>query len=597
MLAFACGGGAPRATTPSAKPTTAVAPKETTKTAAFTPATIDAALREEWKRANITPAPIADDATFLRRAYLDILGTVPSPDVTKRFLDDAAAPSRAERRARLIESLLAAPEYAEHWMNYWDDVLMGREAKGNLVDRISFRFWLRAKLATNTPWDRMVSELISATGQNGYGGPKIKGVAMIPMGSKLEDDDPDLAHAPPSINGAVNWTLRFEQTPQDLGGSAARIFLGVQIQCAQCHDHKTEPWKQDDFRKFSSAFFRAKVDPIDRGKPMGAVRRVELVDSAQPPPRFSKNMEVAPLVRAKATALDGTDLDKGANTRKALAAWMTSKQNPWFAKAFVNRMWGHYLGRGFYDPVDDIRPSNPATTPELLDKLTADFIAHDFDVKHLIKTICATEVYQLGSSAQAKLEGDKENKLWARFHLVPLGPEELLNAIFRATDIEKTAQKAGIKDLDALRLNVVRQYSFLFDVDEEADEPDYSGTVSQALALLNGALVGQSSRALPGSMVSDLANGPGTDAEKVDSLCLRVLARHASNEERERWVKYIAEADARAADSAKTPKKKPAKTGPLDRLANRRANVTPKQAAYEDIVWSMLNSSEFTFNH
>jgi len=587
LLLSACGATAKPVTQ---TPTRAVAPKEVERKVAFGPANIDAALRDEWKKANVTPANPADDATFLRRAYLDIAGTIPSLEATQKFLDDKSP----AKRARLIDTLRASPEYANHWMNYWDDVLMGREVRGNLVDRAAFRYWLRAKLAANTPWDRLVNDLISATGQNGVGGPKSKGVVGMatPMGSTSgEDEEPDLA----AVNGAVNWTLRFEQNPQDLGGSASRVFLGVQIQCAQCHDHKTEKWKQDDFRRFSSAFFRAKVEPIDRGKPMGSVKRVELHDSDKAQPRFAKNAELTPIVKAKATALDGTDLEKGTGTRKALAAWMTSKQNPWFAKAFVNRMWGHYLGRGFYDPVDDMRPSNPATAPELLDRIAADFIAHDFDVKYLVRTICATEAYQLSASST---KTDEENKLWGRFHLVPLGPEELLNAIFRATDLDKTAQKAGIKDLDALRVNIVRQYAFLFDVDEENDEPDYSGTVSQALALLNGALVGQSARALPGSMVSDLEKSAGTDAEKVDLLAVRVLSRHATPEERDRWTKYISEADSRAADAAKAPKKKPAgKSGPLDRLANRKANVTPKQAAYEDIVWSMLNSSEFTFNH
>src|SRR5262249_14953525 len=154
------------------------------------------------------------------------------------------------------------------------------------------------------------------------------------------------------------------------------------------------------------------------------------------------------------------------------------------------RMWGHFLGRGFYDPVDDIRPSNPPAAAELLDAMARDFSANDFDIKRLIRTICSTEAYQLSVEAPAS-KADAENKLWGRFHLAPLGPEELLNAIVRVTDLESTARQAGIKDIDQLRTNIFRQYAFLFDTDEEDDEPDYSGTVSQALALLNGALVAQ----------------------------------------------------------------------------------------------------------
>jgi hypothetical protein len=266
---------------------------------------------------------------------------------------------------------------------------------------------------------------------------------------------------------------------------------------------------------------------------------------------------------------------------------MTAKQNPYFAKAFVNRMWGHFLGRGFVDPVDDIRPSNPATMPALFDEVAADF-ATDFDVKRLIRTLTATEAYQLSASNEAKT--DPENKLWARFHLVPLGPEELLNSVFRATDVEHTGKELGIKNMDQLRANVVRQYAFLFDTDEEDDEPDYSGTVSQALTLLNGALVAQGARALPGSATANLVNGSGTDAEKVDALAVRVLSRHATAAEKERWVAYVNEAP-------RAGKGDPSKATVLRPLANRNPNISAKASAYEDLFWSMLNSSEFTFNH
>ncbi len=578
LVLVAC---APAPVTP-ARPV-ATAPKE--RPALSGAAAIDAALREHWKKAGVVPAPRADDATFLRRAYVDVVGTVPPVDVTRRFLADPAP----DKRARLVEALIASNEWAEHWMNYWDDVLMGRDTRGNVVDRAAFRSWLRGRFAAHAPWDQIVRELVSATGRNGSGGPKAKaaGLAIAPA----EDDDEG------AVNGAVNWTLRFEQSPQDLGGNASRIFLGVQIQCAQCHDHKTESWKQDDFRRFTSAFFRTKVQPLDpvppsgttkRGKPMG-LRRVELVDAASAPPRFAKKMsELEPVVRAKPTALDGTDLEQGAGTRKALAAWMTSKENRWFARAFVNRMWGHFLGRGFYDPVDDIRPSNPATAPELLDAIAADFVAHDFDVRWLVRTICATEAYNL--AAQRRSSDD----LWASFHLVPLGPEELLNAIFRVTDVEAAAQRAGIANMDALRATVARQYAFVFDTDEEADAPDYSGTVTQALALLNGALVRQGSRALPGGTAAEIANGTGSDEEKIDALALKVLARPATAEERERWLAYVREAHGERTK----PKPKAGKRDPLERLSNRRAGaVPPRTAAYEDLLWALLNTSEFSFNH
>jgi len=523
------------------------------------PDVLDGPMRAAWARAGVVPAPRADDATYLRRVYVDLVGTVPGPDETRAFLTDVAP----DKRRRLVDRLLASDGYAKHWTAYWEDVLIG-SAKAGLVDRAAFRGWLGARFAENTPWDRVVAELLTATGTNGG-----------------EQD----------ANGAVNWTLRYEASPQDLGGHAARVFLGAQIQCAQCHDHKTESWKQDDFRRFTSAFLHARVDPLDHDKKMG-VRRVALLDAASAPPRFAKNAELAPIVRTRATALDGTDLERGKDTRKALAAWMTSKDNPMFARAFVNRMWGHFLGRGFYDPVDDIRPSNAPTAPEILDRLAADFVAHGFDVKHLLRVICAAEVYQLAASAEAKT--DPEDALWGRFHVAPLGPEELLSAILRGTDLEAAAERAGIKNVDTLRASLQRKYAFLFDVDEENDEPAYSGTVSQALALLNGALVAQGTRAHPGSAVRALVEGPGDDRDKVEALVVRVLARPPTAAERARFVEYVG-GHSPPSDDVKVNDKTKRRGDPLERLD--RGRTLAKAAAYEDLFWALLNSSEFTFNH
>lgn len=596
--ASAC-GGAPPAPARTARATAGEPATRKDSTPALTSEAIDGALHEAWQHENLTPAPRSDDATFLRRVYLDVVGTIPTPEATTAFVSS----TEADKRRKVVDTLLASPSYAEHWMNYWDDVLMGREVKGPVVDRVAFRYWLRARFEANAPWDRIVRDLVSATGQNSIGGAKVRlpqamAMAMattVPLGSSVpkkgEEDAADLEQ----INGAVNWTLRFETTPQDLAGNASRIFLGVQIQCAQCHDHKTEKWKQEDFRRFASAFLHVKLEPIDRGKPMGNIRRVEVGDLARVAPRFTKNADVAPIARVKAAALDGTDLEKGEGTRKALAAWMTARDNPWFAKAFVNRMWGHFLGRGFYDPVDDMRAVNTPSMPELLDRIAADFVAHDYDVAYLIRTICATEAYQLAASAAAK--PDPENKLWTRFHLVPLGPEELLNALLRATDLESAAKKAGIQDLDQLRTQLVRQYAFLFDVDETDDVPDYSGTVTQALSLLNGQLVGQGARAIPGSALDDVLAKPGDDASKIDALVLRVLSRKPTDAERTKWVNYVQVAGKTPRPTIPPPKRGGPGAGPLGRLGNKAPPVDARRAAYEDVMWALLNSSEFVFNH
>lgn len=589
FASVACGHAPPNAPPP---PQAVVPPAAKQKVASFGVAGIDKALRTAWQKENLTPAPPADDATFLRRAYIDIVGTIPPAEVTRVFL----ASDAPDKRRKLVDRLLDSPEYAEHWMNYWDDVLMGRELKGGQgVDRVAFRSWLRARFEANAPWDRVVRDLVSATGQNSIGGERVnvaKALA-VPLGSRVpkkgDEDGIDLDR----INGAVNWTLRFEQTPKDLAGSASRVFLGVQIQCAECHDHKTEKWKQDDFRSFASAFFHQRAVPLDPKKNMGVQKRFEISDLDRVAPRFAKNPELESIARSKARALDGTDLEKGKDTRKALAEWMTSAKNPWFAKALVNRMWGHFLGRGFYDPVDDMRATNEPVLTEVLDQVSADFAARDFDLKELIRTITSTEAYALSASPNAKT--DPENKLWARFRLVPLGPEELMNALLYATNIEDAASQAGIRNIDALRTQLVRQYGFLFDIDEADDVPDYSGTVSQALALLNGQLVGQGSRALPASGVATILAKAGSDEDKIEELTVRVLGRKPTAEERTQWVNYVQVAAKTPPPTISPPKAGSGGAGPLGRLANRGSD--PRRAAYEDVMWALLNSSEFSFNH
>ncbi len=539
---------------------------------AFGPEDVDAALREAWKRAGVVPAPRADDATFLRRVTLDVTGTIPTPEAVTAFLESRDP----DKRKKVVEALVASPAYAEHWATYWDDVLMGRGRMGAAVDRAAFHEWLKSAFAAHTPWDRVVRDLVAATGRN----------------SAIGDEGES---AP--VNGAVNWTLRFRDAPQDLAGNASRVFLGVQIQCAQCHDHKTEAWKQDDFRSFASAFLRARVEQVSP-KTMGT-KQLVLSDEEKVPPRLAKNADLAPVAKARPRGLDGTDLEAGKDTRRSLATWMTSPENPWFAKAIVNRMWGHFLGRGFTDPVDDVRPSNPVVLPEVLDALAKDFVAHGFDLGHLVKTICATEAYQLSASAAAK--PDPENKLWARFHLVPLGAEEMLNAVVRATRIEDAAQKAGVQRTEQLRAQLDKQMGFLFDVDEEDDTPDYEGTVSQVLALVNGNLVGNGSRAVPGSAVAQVLASSASDEEKIEKLALQILSRKPNELERSLWLAYVSDPSRpRApAPNAPGPRGNPKRGGggPLARLDGKPTATDPKRAAYEDLVWAWLNSSEFTFNH
>ncbi len=588
--------------------------------AALKPAEIDHLVRAEWQKEGVVPAAPADDARYLRRIYLDITGTIPPPEVVSEFLADRTP----DRRAKAVDRLLDSPGYVANWTNYWDRTLMfGRAEQARMVDKGAFRLWLSAQFDKNTPWNKFVYDLITATGQNSSGGDyKQMRLGLVPASTTDADGH--------QINGATNWVLRYNGKPEDLSGTASKIFLGVQIQCAQCHDHKTEKWKQTDFRSFTACFVNTRPKPVNpEGYKDKMVKdyRMELTDVNRPfMPRGKKVSDAAVYAAAKPAALDGTDFSDTSNRRQALAAWMTAKENPWFAEAIVNRMWSHFLGRGFVEPIDDFRPSNPTIMPDLMARLSDDFVNSGYDMKHLIRTICATQVYQLSSGIAGKT--DPDNTLWARFRLKPMGPTQLVDSLVQATNTKPVLEKMGNGNLDAIKLNVERQFSFLFDVDEEFEQKDFEGTIPQALLMLNGGIVNTSVTPIPGTALADTLTMPGSDVQKIEALYLRTLSRKPTASELTKWTQFLAAPREMVADSGSPqagprqpmrPNGRPANGGagkpangqgkkgmqsntgfnPLARASSRidPAFRTEKGQAYEDMFWALLNSSEFLFNH
>jgi hypothetical protein len=534
--------------------------------------------------------------------WLDVAGTIPPAEVTSRFLSDR----EPERRQRMVGELLASPDWADHWTAYWDEQWMGRDTPAPDVDRGAFRAFLHSAFSRNAPWSEVVTLLLTATGRNSDGGPR----------RRAEQNDGRQMPSP-EVNGAVNWTLKYQTDPQDMAGVASRTLLGVQLQCAQCHDHKTEKWTRKDFQGFAAAFVRTRLIPLDQGNPMGAIKRVEVRDLDRAAPRFAKMADLEPILKASPIALDGDDLSGVDGVRAALARWMTAPKNPWFARAFTNRMWAHFLGRGFVDPIDDFRSSNPATAPALLEALATDFVQSGYDVKHLVRIIVGSEVYALSAAplAEATRDADREIKLWERFRVTPLGPEQLLNAVVAATKLDAIVRSTGRLDLDQVRFRVKQRYGFLFDIDEDSAADDYEGTIAQALALLNGNVVTTGASVLPGSALADVLALPDEgEAARIGALYIRVLSRQPVAKEVARWSKFLAEAQA-VPESSPVPSKpaKPAGDAGLppanrsapqapdplrglgDRAGNMQANARVR--AWEDLLWTLLNSSEFVLNH
>jgi hypothetical protein len=537
-------------------------PPAPTRPIANTAAPIDSLLRAEWQKRGIVPAHRVADESFLRRASLDIIGRIPTIAEIQTFEREPSP----ERRAHAVERLLAGPEYAERWANYWDDVLLGDDVRGRVVDERGFHDWLRVEFAGNARWNRMVFDLLTAAGVNRNNEPASGMSPAAGSDAKMAGDTSvelmPAAHDAP-VNPAVNWFLKYKDTPQDLAGTVASTFLGVRIQCAQCHDHKTEKWTQDDFRRLAACFIKTRAFAVD--KDASGPKRLAVQDVAKTPQKLTKNPDLEPLTRASPAAIDGTDLSKELNRREALARWITAEQNPWFAKAIVNRLWGEFLGRGFVEPVDDFRASNPALMPAVLDALAADFVHQGYDLKALIRTIASTEAYQLAPESAAG--SGEPGALWSRFPLKPLGPDALFDSVAVATDLDEmlAARKEG--DFAKAKAQLRKQFNFLFDVDEQSHPADYEGTIPQALILMNGRPVSRVTNTARHGALLKVLSMPEDDGHKLETLFLRTLSRRPSPEENARLLPYVAE-----------------KGG-------------EKIARYEDVLWALLNSSEFVFNH
>jgi hypothetical protein len=480
---------------------------------------IDAALLA----AHATAAPVADDAEFLRRAYLDITGRIPTPRDVRDFLDDTSA----DKRARLIDDLLDSPRYTTHFANVWRAALLP-EASANAEARFfqpGFEAWLRTKLRANITHDQLVRELLTA-----------------PISSDPESPEPALRD--PTIPNALAYFAVKDAKPENLAASAARVFLGVRIECAQCHDHPFGRWERKQFWGLA-AFFGG----IGR---QGEGLFAPLSDYGPRDLTMPNTGRVVPAV-----FLDGKKPAANAgNPRKALAEWLTSRDNTLFARAGANRLWGHFFGIGIVEPVDDFNDQNKPSHPELLDDLAAAFARADFDAKFLIRAMCRTRAYKRTSAGVAPCDP----RLFARMSLKSLTGEQFFDSLALAT---------GYREAAGLRTAVAARDRFLttFARGERATEPETS--ITGALTLMNGSFVNRATSLRSGSTLIAVCETPGMDTpSRIEALYLATLSRKPTLVERERMTRF--------AGSAGTG-------GEGERLA--------------DIFWVLLNSAEFRVNH
>jgi hypothetical protein len=493
---------------------------------------IDKHVFAKLKMLSLPPSDLCTDQEFIRRAYLDLCGILPTPAEVQKFLADPSS----IKRARLIDDLLERPEYADFWTLKWSDVLRSSRKSVQLKGIFVFQQWLRNHVVHNTPMDAVVREIISASGST-------------------------------FANPPANY-YRIARDPQNLAETTVQLFCGIRMQCAKCHNHPFERWTQDDYYS-TAAFFarvRQKPDPTEPG-PTPVVPGAEVIYSDRAgdvtQPRSGKLM--APKFMGGATP----EIPANKDRRIVLAEWLTGPTNPFFARATVNRIWFHLLGRGIVDPVDDFRDSNPSANDELLDALAKDFVANKFDVKHLIRNIMNSRTYQL--SAQANDFNKDDAKYFSHAVTKLLTAEQLLDAICTVTELPEKFPGLPLGTRATQLPDGEINHPFLKTFGQPARElaceceRESDSNLAQALQLINGPTVNEKLRN-PNNHIGRLMAKKTSDLEILNELYLATLSRMPT------------EADVKTA-------------------LGHVAKATDKRKAWEDVHWALLNAKEFLFRH
>ncbi|MBL9094397.1 MAG: DUF1549 domain-containing protein [Planctomycetaceae bacterium] len=485
---------------------------------------IDEIVAGEWRKLGLEPAPTCDDGEFVRRAYFDLIGTLPTVAEVQAFLADASA----DKRAKLVDELLERPEYVDYWSLKWSDLLRVHRRYVGEKGLESFAGWVRRAVRENRPVDAMVRELLTAQGNLYTSGP----VAFYMI----------------------------DQKPEELAETTSQVFLGVRLQCTKCHHHPLEVWGQEDY--YGLAAFFTKIDTKDN-KDAGRYGGARLVKVTTKQPKSRKlEMDMPAQFFDQQLALDGaTDI------RVPLAEAVTA--SPLFARNFANRYWAYLVGRGLVEPIDDVRATNPPSIPALLDALARDFADHGYDTKHMLRTICNSAVYQRASRvAPGELENDQFYT-----HRAPrrLPAEVLLDAVNRATGSADVYE--GVPEgTRAIALPDPSIKSYFLDLFgrparnsgcecARGGMPD----LSQALHLANGTYL-HDKIARPKGRVDKLLAAKKSRREIVDELYLATLSRPPRDDERRT----------------------------IDQLLAAAPNETE---GYQDLLWTLINCTEFQFNH
>jgi hypothetical protein len=497
----------------------------------------------------IPASDLSGDAEFLRRAFLDTIGVLPTPDEARAFLAD----TRPDKRSRLIDSLLARPEFDDFWALQLADLLQNRRERDHDVRGAkgvrAFHDWIRAQVAAGRPWDALARDVLTASGDSVVN-PAV-GYFVVTVGEHRE------AHK------------------SEVVASVAQAFLGTRIGCARCHNHPLERYTQDDYYHFAGFFSRLKLkrqDPrkgptellaVEPGKPLKKGEKTPAVRIGVNQPRTGKFLAPRPLDRVDMT------FEADDDPRVKLAAWMTDPSNEYFSGNMVNRLWRHFMGSGLVEPVDDLRATNPPANPELWKALNAEFVSHKFDLRHLMRVILNSAAYQLSSATKPGNEAD--TRFASHYSARRLPAEVLADALSAATGVPDVfpGQPVGLRAVQLPDPKTKSYFLSLFGRSERvtacACERSGDITMAQLLHIQNGDSVVRKIAAADGRLSAMLA-ARKPDAEIIEELFLAALTRRPTLEETAAVQKAMSGGD-------------------------------PRDDVLRDLFWALLNSKEFSFNH
>lgn len=504
---------------------------------------IDQHVNAKLRQLHLAPSPRADDLTFLRRVYLDTIGTLPTRQEINEFLEDPATC----KRENVINELLHRPEFVDYWTYRWSDMLLinGKRLRPDAVK--AYYAWIRQHVERNTPWDEVVREVLTATGSSHQ-------------------------------QGATNF-FALHQSPEEMAENACQAFLGLSINCAKCHNHPLEKWTNDQYYGMANMFSRVRAKGWGGdGRGGDGLRTLYLVTSGElVQPLRGKPQPPRPL--------DGEPLpfDDPSDRRQVLATWMTSPDNPYFSRSMSNRVWQNFMGVGLVEQVDDMRMSNPPSNPELLDALAASLVEHDFDLKRLMKTILMSEAYQRSSVA---VDGNVEDqRFYSRYYPKRLMAEVLLDAISQVTEVPTVFDKIRYDGADIEETKAYPVGTRAIALFDSAVQSKFLSTFGRN----KRDIVCECERSNKPSMVQVLhiSNG-ATLAEKLRSE-QSCVAKAVSSDD---WSGVIQNAYLTAFCRQPTEEEL---RGLQDVL--QAAEGEERRLLLEDLYWSLLSSREFVFNH